>query len=207
MNYHNTRHQDVAAYLRSTDPDVAIILEATPEWLATLERALPGHEVFAEPQTYAFGIAAFVRAGAGRGRVIDLGSIPALEVRIGHGPDAIAILGIHTMPPVSRETSQLRDELLRAAADWANAEPGATAIVGDFNATPWSHAFRELLASADLVNSQRGIEATWPRDMWPLSIPIDHCVHSRALTVTSRRLGPFLGSDHRPLEVTLARAR
>lgn len=201
VNYHNERYQDVAAYLRAAAPDVAVLLEVTPEWLAALEHSLPDYEVVAEPQRFAFGVAAFIRTGAGRGRVIDLGGVPALELQL----DDMSILGIHTMPPVSSETSHLRDALLRAAGDWANRANRAAAIVGDFNATPWSHAFRDLLDRADFVNSQRGIEATWPRDLWPLSIPIDHCVHTRRLTVTHRALGPHLGSDHRPLEVTLVR--
>jgi endonuclease/exonuclease/phosphatase (EEP) superfamily protein YafD len=36
-----------------------------------------------------------------------------------------------------------------------------------------------------------------------LRVPIDHLVHSGALEVTDRRLGPPLGSDHFPLLVDL----
>ena len=83
---------------------------------------------------------------------------------------------------------------------------GAFLVVGDFNATPWSAPFRNLVATADLENSQRGfgLQPSFPTtSSLLLRVPIDHLVHSPALEVTDRQLGPALGSDHFPLVVDL----
>ena len=69
-------------------------------------------------------------------------------------------------------------------------------------------AFTSLLENGRLINSQRGfgIQSSWPAGLWPLSIPIDHAVHGQALTTVERFVGPFLGSDHRPLHLRIGRA-
>ena len=67
---------------------------------------------------------------------------------------------------------------------------------------------RQLAANSDLVDSMvgHGIQHTWPRQLWPLRVPIDHLLHSPSLTTTNRRVGPFLGSDHRPVHTILGPA-
>jgi endonuclease/exonuclease/phosphatase (EEP) superfamily protein YafD len=81
-------------------------------------------------------------------------------------------------------------------------------VVGDFNATPWTSAFRRLLGTGELRNSQRGygVSPTWDVGrFW--AVPIDHLVHGDGMVVTDRAVGPDLGSDHRPILVDLAPAR
>jgi endonuclease/exonuclease/phosphatase (EEP) superfamily protein YafD len=51
-----------------------------------------------------------------------------------------------------------------------------------------------------------GIQASWPTQIPPLGIPLDHCLVSPELVVLDRRLGPAVGSDHRPVILELARA-
>jgi endonuclease/exonuclease/phosphatase (EEP) superfamily protein YafD len=79
-------------------------------------------------------------------------------------------------------------------------------VVGDLNATPWSWPFRNLLSTGNLRNSQIGfgVQPSFAASSNPLfRVPIDHLVHSDALLVRQRRLGPPLGSDHFPLLVDL----
>ncbi len=119
----------------------------------------------------------------------------------------IRLLAIHTLPPVRPNYAFLRDQQMQAAADWIHENDTPAIIIGDFNATPWSSAFRNMLERGSLQNSQvgYGIAGTWPAHGGPLGmIPIDHCLHTSHWTVLDRRLGPNLGSDHRPLFIQLA---
>ena len=109
--------------------------------------------------------------------------------------------------PASNETdSTYRDEYLDEVSRMVQKESEPTVVVGDFQASPWSHAFRSLESDAELENSMAGfgLQTTWPADRWAfMRIPIDHLLHSAELTTVDRYLGPSFGVDHRPLVVTL----
>jgi endonuclease/exonuclease/phosphatase (EEP) superfamily protein YafD len=86
-------------------------------------------------------------------------------------------------------------------------------ILGDLNASPWSHPFGRLLREGGLVDSTRGfgVQPTWRTHFgpvsgmltWPVQIPIDHCLHSPGFVAVAREIGPACGSNHFPLFVTL----
>ncbi len=81
-------------------------------------------------------------------------------------------------------------------------------LTGDFNATPWSFQIRRLDRSLGLTRRDRAV-ATWPAQIlgrpWPLPIlPIDHVYAGPGWATVKVERGPWLGSDHYPLIVTLA---
>ena len=81
-------------------------------------------------------------------------------------------------------------------------------VTGDFNATPWSAEVRRLDRSLGLIRRDRAL-ATWPAQVfgrrWPLPfLPIDHVYAGREWATVKVERGPWLGSDHYPLVVTLA---
>jgi endonuclease/exonuclease/phosphatase (EEP) superfamily protein YafD len=81
-------------------------------------------------------------------------------------------------------------------------------VIGDFNATPWSYAFKDFSSETGLVNSQNGygLDATWPSTFPVTLVPLDHMLHSDSLTTVTRKVGPDLGSDHLPLLVEVSRS-
>lgn len=205
----NRQHQAVADYLGRAEADLVAVLELTPAALGALEARFPEHTIIAEPRADSFGMALVSRLPLAWHEVLYLGRsrLPAIAAGFEHGGERYALLALHPLPPVSAANSRERDLVLAEAARWsASHDEVHRIVVGDLNATPWSHAFADLLDSGQLVSSQRGfgVQASWPRDWWPLSVPIDHCLHDRGLVTVDRQLGPFLGSDHRPLHVTLA---
>jgi endonuclease/exonuclease/phosphatase (EEP) superfamily protein YafD len=81
-------------------------------------------------------------------------------------------------------------------------------LTGDFNATPWTQALRRTDAALGLTRRDRAV-ATWPAQVmgkrWPLPIlPIDHVYAGPDWATVKVERGPWLGSDHYPLIVTLA---
>lgn len=76
-------------------------------------------------------------------------------------------------------------------------------LAGDFNMTPYSPYFRDLLKVSGLHYHSPGVlpVTTWPSfALLPfLKIPIDHVLYSDDLVLASLRAGPAAGSDHHPL--------
>jgi len=120
----------------------------------------------------------------------------------------IDLLAVHPPSPTTADRADRRDRVLRAAGAWAAGRDAPAVVIGDFNATPWSHAVRAMRMRSGLHDSLtgRGLQPTWPSGGGPLMIPIDHAHHSDGLVVVERSTGPPLGSAHRPLLVEFARA-
>ena len=207
VNYHNERIEEVISHIAETDADVAAVLELTAPLSEAIRSAFPEHQWLATPRDDAFGIGVLVRGQVVSQRVLGLSgeALPAHEVVLSTRSGPITILAVHTLPPVRREYAKQRDQMMVEIGEWANQVQGPVVVIGDLNATSWSASFRKLIGESRLRDSQRGfgLSATWPRQLTPLSISIDHLLHSGELAASVRRTGPFVGSDHRSLYVEL----
>jgi endonuclease/exonuclease/phosphatase family metal-dependent hydrolase len=117
------------------------------------------------------------------------------------------VYAIHlASPPSRRQAAQRIRQLDALGALLRDADPAVPLVVaGDFNLTPFSPYFGDLLQPTGLRDARRpfGLHATWPAWPLPLWIPIDHCLvgaRTRAVRVAT---GPTTGSDHWPLECDL----
>ena len=72
-------------------------------------------------------------------------------------------------------------------------------MMGDFNTTPWSPIFTELVDRRDWHDSRwgHGNQATWPAWIGGFGIPIDHALCTPGIKVLSRSTFDIPGSDHR----------
>lgn len=209
----NSRRAEVAAWISRSGADVVFVQEVDPRWSEALA-AVPGYRlVAAAPRTDNFGLAVLVRDGVDGVAAVTtmVRELPVLTWTMRHAGRELAILSVHTLPPVSEAYAATRDEQLRAAAAWAReqlAAGRAPVVSGDFNATPYSQAMAPLAAVPGLRDGLRGglrmFVGTWPAWPWPLRIAIDHCWHADTLVAVDRTVGPELGSDHRPVAVSLA---
>jgi endonuclease/exonuclease/phosphatase (EEP) superfamily protein YafD len=209
----NTRHDLVLDLVRDVDPDLLVLLEVDDAWiggLAPIDDRLP--HAIARPRPDNFGIALYSRRPARTHRIETLGSaaVPSIVAAFGDEDDAdrqsFTLIATHPLPPSGRRNSALRNEDLRGLASLVRTIDGPVLVLGDLNATPWSHHFRRLVRETGLRDSTRGfgLQPTWPTDMLrPLRIPIDHCLVSEDLVVIDRRTGPDIGSDHLPLIIEI----
>lgn len=216
----NRRFDAVAEFLLREAPEIILLLEVDDAWTQEMSQRLVGYrQVEGRAQDNNFGLALFTRTGAAplvlkSTELRDLSggasAGPAIFVQFHWHEQPLSLLGVHPVPPMSEPGAAARDAELAAAGRWSLDQQGegqAAIVMGDFNATPWSHSFRKLEYERNLTNSQRGfgIQPTF-KSNWPrlLGIPIDHCLHSKELKVIQRRVDPQgYGSDHRPLVVTV----
>jgi endonuclease/exonuclease/phosphatase (EEP) superfamily protein YafD len=202
----NPNRSEIAEWIRAEDPDVVFVFESSFEWEDTFRAAdlavqpisvvppgnLAGVTILAKPQLLP--------------RPVEVGiGTEAAAVSVLLGANRIEMLGLHPPSPTTASRAATRDRIMASAAAWVSAREGEVVVVGDFNATPWSHAFRILRGGAGLTDSLRGhgLEPSWPSGWGPLMVPIDHVLYTDGLASRDRRTGPAFESAHRPVLVTI----
>lgn len=205
----NPRHELLFEQVERERPDLLIVCEFTPEWQAAIRDKLGGAFPYAieQPQSGAFGIALYSRRPL-EGRVLGRDSHqPMIRAEVARGAAAPWVVwGVHPLPPISTGRARLRDQQLAWVAERTREDGELVVVVGDFNATPWCPAFRDLVRDSGLHDTRRGwgLQATFPaRTPAPLRIPIDHVLCGAGVAVRRREVLPSIGSDHRPVVVEL----
>lgn len=143
---------------------------------------------------------------------------PGADLR-GWAEGCVAVIALHAVRPALPGgfigvPPTRRDAMLAVAATAARrrtAEGYRVVLMGDFNVTPWSASFRRVLDDSGLLDSatQPAERPRWPRPTWfsrwpGLGLPIDHILLSPDWRIHERRLGPYFGSDHRPVVIEIS---
>jgi endonuclease/exonuclease/phosphatase (EEP) superfamily protein YafD len=132
---------------------------------------------------------------------------PYLAAKIAVDGRTLEFVGVHPSSPSPSKAGDTRrrnrqlDHIARLVQD----SYAPVIVAGDFNTTPWSPHFQDLLAAAGLRNAAagKGYIPTWPTFFWPARIPIDHVLLKGPLAATAVRRGPAVGSDHYPIVADL----
>ena len=111
------------------------------------------------------------------------------------GEDNIRLISIHPVAPGSPAHMRDRDNVLRRAAELLKDEDKFI-LAGDMNTTPWSAIYRQLPGRR--IGDAR-LELTWRLSWHILGLPIDHIQISENMQLHAYKVGPNIGSDHRPL--------
>ncbi len=209
LNRGNRDYQRMLNYLRASRPELMVLSEYTPAWDAALREALDEYPYrVLRPRNSAYGIAVYSRRPLADLESLDLGAPGAdnLRVRVELGGQPIELYAVHLYSPMSPQRAAWRRTQLRRLTGLLQDRPYPRLVAGDLNVTPFSPLFTDLLRDSGLMDARRraGLHVTWPALPLPLWIPIDHCLADVAAGVVTVRAGPDLGSDHFPLEISLA---
>jgi endonuclease/exonuclease/phosphatase (EEP) superfamily protein YafD len=204
FNVHVTNESlaDIAAYLDSLAADVVVLAELTPteraEQLANLLPKLP-HRYLAENDGL-WGVAILSRWPLIAPQPATRDGVRfAARADVDLGDRIFRLYGAHLIWPVMPETARIRNSQLRALGRELAECPGACVVVGDFNVTPWSSHFRDLLQAPGVQDcaAGRGLLTTWSSRLPAmLRIRIDQCLVAGAVSVADVRVGESVESDH-----------
>ena len=202
----NRDYQRFIRYIRQTNPDFFLVMEVRDHWLQALEELQDEYpHRLTRARTDHFGIAFYSRLPAEELRLIELGgvSVPAVFARLKVDDGVLTVFGVHTLPPASSGNAYLRNRQINSLAEAVSETTGPVLVLGDLNMTSWSPNFADLLEHSGLRDSRQGfgVQPTWPQQLPLLFIPIDHALVSKSITVHNRRVGPNIGSDHRPISL------
>lgn len=204
----NTRYAETLSYLRAADADVILLLEVNESWkqaMAPLRQTHPHGAAAAQEDN--FGIALFSRVPLRDTRIdalVDDG-MPCVTTFVTAGNREFRLVGTHPLPPTNTESARLQQSEFAAIAQLVSSTPQIpTVVMGDFNATPWSHAMQ-------ILRTRSTLEFRTPKHVWRptwrarsvVGIAIDLALCTPQLFFAQREIGPDLGSDHRAQELSL----
>ncbi|MBK7644501.1 MAG: endonuclease/exonuclease/phosphatase family protein [Planctomycetes bacterium] len=202
---------EIQGFVRESDADVLLLIEASRKLLDALEPQLRAYPQRLEaPRDDPFGLALYARLPM-RARRHDLGTsgMPSIEAELEFGGARVLLEAVHPPPPISSAMALERDRVIGDAVErlCLADEPGI--LLGDLNTTPWAESLARLAFPRGLRDARRGhgVLPSWPADAFLLRIPIDHCLVRGPLRSLGARLGGSCGSDHLGLVVDLALER
>ncbi|MFA6024266.1 MAG: endonuclease/exonuclease/phosphatase family protein [Candidatus Gracilibacteria bacterium] len=201
--YTNTQFEELFPVLQKENPDLFIIHEANADWetgLTLFQEDYP-HQALTQ-KTGVHGIAMASRI-PGSFKEIPLGT----EVGLEFTPEDASyhILGVHPMAPLTAAWAAERNTQFQDLVAYTKASPVPILIMGDFNATPWSPHFIDLLKNASLQDARVGfgLIPTWHAHNLLFQLPIDHALLSSGWEVLDFHAADRLSADHLPIVVRL----
>ena len=201
----NKNVQNLFDLIEEESPDLIAFAEVNSDWkrsLDSLKESYPYHCV--EDREDNFGIALYARMPLAETQILrrEPNGVPTIQTEIMLEGRSLCLIATHPVPPVGSRYTQSRNRQLAWLSRLVKQMRRPTVVVGDLNTTPWNHAFKSLAQTARL-NRPAGVFPTWPANFPLLAIPLDHCLVTSEICVARKRIGPNLGSDHKPLIVDL----
>ena len=192
------------ALVRETRPDIVLLQEVDEKWkafLKPLEDLYPHHRYSPRYTGGGLDLAQFWTAETVSERDLHEEELPATELILNVQGQRVRMLNVHTAAPFKKgRADRYRRQMDLLARHAANREIPLV-LAGDLNAGLWSRHYTALLEKGGLVSARHGFGGlgSWPSFLGPLRIALDHLLVSPDIHVRDCRLGPGIGSDHRPL--------
>ena len=207
LYYQNDDVDRALAEIARHDPDINFLMEYSETIQAQIESAFAAYPYrLVEPSRFTMGLALFSRIPIEAAAVKRSSEtrIPVFELRFRFEEQGFSFVGGHPWPPIGRWGQFHREQT--AAITAVAAEAAHPLIVaGDFNASPWSFALRDLMRQAAVEDAKKGFGLRKSWQIHPLlKLPLDHVMVSNDIEVLNVQHGNRGGSDHDPLIIDLA---
>jgi len=211
LQHGNQQYDKLFKLVEQASPDLLVLLEVDEAWqkeLHVLDHRYPFQQVI--PRHDNFGIAILSRWPLHNIKVLQLDPMftPSIQADVAMGEHTITLLATHPVPPINQQLYLARNEQFNNISLLANQRRQyPMMIIGDFNSSMWSDDYQILLQGSGLKNVRQGfgILPTWPVNIPPLMIPLDHTLISSGLRTLSVHTGTEIGSDHLPLVMRLGK--
>ena len=215
LDHRNASYKAARSVIDTTNPSVLVLQELSADWDAQLEDIFSKfpHSIkrpydnfyrlpeFIKKRKLSLGIFSHLPFEVITVEEFNDNPIPYLGVRLKFKEKQFSVFGVHLTSPVGKVRTEARNKQLGSLVYEIQKNNQPTIIVGDFNITPWSPYFKDFIQRSELLDTRKGLGVypTWPKQIFPLMIPIDHGLVSSDIKLHSFNRGPNFGSDHLPL--------
>jgi|GEM_PF-48543 len=210
----NNQYASFMETVRKHDPDIAIVIEVNDLWQQQIEEELlseyPHQHIIAKMHNFGIGIISKLPFSSIEQIVAPDTELLSLDARfLGPSGRPFRLIATHPFPPLSQQCFTTRSQQLIALAGQLDPQED-NIIAGDFNLTPWSPVFLEVLAAGKLKDSRIGfgVASTWYAFPSILgSLQIDHLLTSQSIKTINHEVSGDYGSDHRAVIVELRQSK
>jgi endonuclease/exonuclease/phosphatase (EEP) superfamily protein YafD len=208
----NTDTPAIVRSIRAVSPDIVMLVEVSPQMMeqiaVSLESEFPAR--FRSPGG-GLGILSKLPLKSAQGENFAGSEATNLVASIEYQDRSIKLIGTHPMVPKGLDLFNYRNRQIQAIGNYLQDSQDSVILLGDFNLTPWSPYYRQLVQTTGLHNTRMGfgILPTWaratsygdlPNWLIPiLNIPIDHIFITPDLQVLRTYVGDNGNSDHAPI--------
>lgn len=203
----NENYSATIDHIRRTQPDIVGLYETNSQWekaFGSLRDIYP-HQIF-YPGKGRFGMTLLSKYPVQERNAPQTNPqrVIVASVTIPSSNRALHIYALHPYSPEGRRHALTRNHQLREMETWVNENADCPMVImGDFNASPWSHPLKSILKRHKLVVTKPHKCGTWPSLLGEFGIPIDHILTKNVVANTNGHIGPHLGSDHRPVHASI----
>lgn len=208
--YSNKNFNSLLTWIQTEAPDILILQETQNDISAFMEkqRTLYPYQIHS-PRSDAFGMIIASKFPFEKQEVVSTNSLVFdnffihTNIQIEQNKQ-ISLYAIHPPPPVSALYENQRNEDLKSISEKITVDKSDNIIMaGDWNITPYSPYFKELLKETHMRNEYTSLlpTRTWPTKsaliLW--QIPIDHILSKGKVVLIDKYPGLISDSDHFPL--------
>lgn len=212
---YNNNYQGVQAIIRNTNADVVSLQEIDSKWYAALKntsayKTYPhqikhlgaGNILLSRYPLLNSRIVSFPEDTIGNVLYRNQGGYILAKIKLGQ--QMVSLINLHPPVPGSPKYARSYQHYLNLLASEKANLSSSIVLFGDLNTTPWSYYYRQYLAILNLKDAKaHRYMPTWPTYLPIFFIPIDHVLVSPDVEIIRQSVGPYNGSDHLPVQITL----
>ena len=200
----NTNQNAVISLIAREEPDIVFIAELTPRWAQDLSGYMDLHYPYQilQPLEGWYGLAAYAKRPF-FGETISASRLNAEIAILRADFGDFAMLGVHPIAPLTNQMAADNLHYLKTAVQLSGSKNTPVLMVGDYNATPWSRAFKLFVEAGFKRTLEAPISPTYPVGKPSQWIEIDHALIRGDLVGVSRVLFEDIGSDHYAVRVDI----
>lgn len=195
----NTQYEKTLEKALATEADLLSFQEVNKPWAAFLEKHLaasyPYYRIVSGDGS-GKGMAVFARYPLCNLETIYWESRPNIAGDIEVADSSVHFLASHTVSPMSIARYHQRRRHLQQITRYLQAQDQPVLAIGDYNIVPWNRHISQLKQRAQLTDSRKGRQPTFPSFLGRWGIPIDYIFHSDELNCLNFGTIQGTGSDH-----------
>ena len=195
----NTQYEKTLEKALATGADLLSFQEVHSSWATFLEKhlaaAYPYYHIVAGEGS-GDGIAVFARYPLCNLKTIYWEDRPNIAGDMEVADSSVHFLASHTISPLSIARYHQRKRHLQQITQYLQQQDQPVLAIGDYNIVPWNRHITQLKKQAQLADSRKGRQATFPSYLGRWGIPIDYIFHSDELNCLNFGTIQGTGSDH-----------